>query len=99
MGALLKDCKTPHLENDTVVLPFNHRSNMERMASELEEITNREALEKTFHKFLGKTYEIKLTLNEDTSQLHSSANSPLVRAVRLMGGRILEERKIGETNK
>ncbi|MCZ6866960.1 MAG: DNA polymerase III subunit gamma/tau [Chloroflexi bacterium] len=97
LGALLKDCKTPQLENGSIVLPFSHRSNMERMEAELEEVESREAIEKALQQFLGESYQIKLTLHGGASNSRpASVSSPLVRAARQMGGRILDERKIDE---
>ena len=98
IGALLKDCKTPHLEGDAMVLPFSHRSNMERMEEELEEVENRNAIEKALRQFLGESYQIRLTLHGgDTGNSRpAAATSPMVRAARQMGGRIVEERKIDE---
>ena len=97
LGPLLKDCKTPEVHNNTVVLPFNHRSNMERMESELGEVEGREAIAKALQQFLGKPYEVKLTLHDNANNNGpASKSSALVRAARQMGGRILEERKIDE---
>ena len=97
LGALLKDCKTPEIHNGAVVLPFSHRSNKERMESELGEVEGREAVEKALQQFLGKPYEVKLTLHGDANNSGpASMNSVLVRAARQMGGRILDERKIDE---
>ena len=98
LGAVLRGCKLPHLEENTIVLPFSHRSNMERMQAELEEVESRAAIEEALQQFLGSSYAIKLTLHDSTSSNDrpASATSPLVRAVRAMGGRVLEERKIDE---
>ena len=98
LGALLKGCKLPHLEDNTMVLPFSHRSNMERMEAELEEVESRVAIEEALQQFLGSSYAIQLILHDSTpsNDRPASATSPLVRAVRAMGGRVLEERKIDE---
>ena len=98
LGALLKDCKTPHVEDDVMVLPFSHRSNMERMEAELEDVQGRMAIEEALRQFLGASYQIKLTLHggESGGGRPAAVTSPLVRAARALGGRILEERKIDE---
>ena len=98
LGALLKDCKTPHVEDNVMVLPFSHRSNMERMEAELEEAQSRMAIEEALKQFLEASYQIKLTLHGGDSGggRPAAATSPLVRAARALGGRILEEGKVDE---
>ena len=98
LGALLRDCKLPFFDDDTIMFPFSHRSNLERMETELDDIANQEAIDDAIQQFLGSTYPIKLILQEDPSNSGQSASSTshLVRAIRNMGGRILEERKIDE---
>ncbi len=97
LGALLKDCKTPQFENGDLVLPFSHRSNMERMEEELAEVGGRETLAKALERFLGKSYPIRLTLHGDANNSRAAAsNSVLVRTAKQMGGRIIEERDIHE---
>ena len=94
LGALLKDCRSPHLENGDVVLPFSHRSNMERMESELKEAEGSAAVKNALNHFLGKPYDVKLTLLDNTNNRPAAMSSALVRAARQMGGRILDERTI-----
>ncbi len=94
LGALLKDCRSPHLENGSIVLPFSHRSNMERMESELREVEGSDAIKNAINHYLGKPYEIKLTVLENSGSRPAAVSSPLVRAARNMGGRILDERTI-----
>ena len=94
LGALLKDCRSPHLENDDVVLPFSHRSNMERMESELREAEGSAAIKNALNHYLGKPYDVKLTLLDNTNNRPAAMSSALVRAARQMGGRILDERTI-----
>ncbi len=94
LGALLKDCRSPHVENGSIILPFSHRSNMERMESELQEAKGSDAVKNAINHYLGKPYEIKLTVLENAGRRPAAATSPLVRAARNMGGRILDERTI-----
>ena len=98
LGALLRDCKLPFFDNDRIMFPFSHRSNLERMETELDDITNKEAVDNAIKEFLGSSHPIELILQEDPSNSgqHASTTSPLVRAIRNMGGRILEERKFDE---
>jgi hypothetical protein len=94
LGALLKDCRSPHLENGDVILPFSHRSNMERMESELQEVEGSAAVKNALNHYLGKPYEVKLTVLDNANTRPAAATSALVRAARNMGGRILDERTI-----
>ena len=94
LGALLKDCRSPHLENGDVVLPFSHRSNMERMESELREAEGSAAIKNALNHYLGKPYDVKLTLLDNANNRPAAMSSALVRAARQMGGRILDERTI-----
>ena len=94
LGALLNDCRSPHLKNGSVVLPFRYPSNLERMESELREAEGSAAIKNAFNHYLGKPYEVKLTLMDSATNRPAAVSSPLVRAARQMGGRILDERTI-----
>ena len=94
LGALLNDCRSPHLENGSLILPFSHRSNMERMESELREAEGSAAIKNALNHYLGKPYDVKLTLLDNSNNRPAAMSSALVRAARQMGGRILDERTI-----
>ena len=94
LGALLNDCRSPQLENGSLILPFSHRSNMERMESELREAEGSAAVKNALNHFLGKPYDIKITLLDTATNRPAAMSSALVRAARQMGGRILDERTI-----
>ena len=98
LGALLKDCKAPYIENGAMVLPFNYRSNKERMEEELQELSSRQVIESALEQFLGSPYELRLTLRDGGASggMSASATSPLVRSARAMGGRVIEEKRIDE---
>lgn len=97
LGALLRDCKaeTISLEGDTMVLPFTHRTNMERMQEEMEDPNGRRMLSEAVEKSFGETYTFKLTLSGDNGDSNggnrSAQQSPLVRTALGMGARIIEE--------
>lgn len=98
LGALLKDCKAPYIEDGAMVLPFNYRSNKERMEEELQELSSRQVIESALEQFLGSSYELRLTLRDGGANggMSASATSPLVRSARAMGGRVIEEKRIDE---
>jgi len=97
LGALLRDCRVEAitLEGDTLVLPFSHRTNMERMQEEMEEPNGHRMVTEAVAKFFGESYAFKLTLNGESGDgeetLRPAQRSPLVRTAMGMGARIVEE--------
>ena len=97
LGALLRDCRVDSitLEGDTLVLPFSHRTNMERMQEEMEEPNGHRMVTEAVAKSFGESYGFKLTLNGEPGngeEAHRPAQrSPLVRTAMGMGARIVEE--------
>lgn len=97
LGALLRDCKPDAivLDGDTLVLPFSHRANMERMQEEIDDPQGRRLVSEVVGKFFGVSYAFKLTLLGESSEgggtSRSAQQSPLVRAALGMGARIVEE--------
>ncbi len=97
LGALLRDCRVDSvsLEGDTLVLPFSHRTNMERMQEEMEDPNGHRMVTEAVAKSFGESYAFKLTLNGEPGngeEAHRPAQrSPLVRTAMGMGARIVEE--------
>jgi len=98
LGALLRDCKidTISLDGETLVLPFAHRANWERMQEEMEEPGGQRMVSEAVVKFFGPSYEFRLTLtgnngDRDKTNFRPIQQSPLVRTALGMGARILEE--------
>ncbi|MFQ6026516.1 MAG: DNA polymerase III subunit gamma/tau [Dehalococcoidia bacterium] len=97
LGALLRDCKTDTvmLDDDTLVLPFAHRTNMERMQEEMDDPAARSLVTEAVNKFFGASYSFRLTLSEEMGERpgngRAAQQSPLVRTALGMGARILEE--------
>ena len=97
LGALLRDCKpdTISLNSDTLILPFAHRPNMERMQEEMEDPNSRRMVTEAVTRFFGTPYEFKITLagdrEEGTAAQRPNQHSPLVRTALNMGARILED--------
>ena len=94
IGALLRDCRVPLLDGDTLVVAFSHKSHLERMQEELDDPQGMRAVEQAMTKSLGTPYKLRLDMTEGAAAALSLApdQSPLVRAVLNWGGRILEER-------
>lgn len=97
LGALLRDCKTNAiaLEGDTLILPFAHRANMERMQEEMDDPQGQRLVSEAIGKFFGGSYSFKLIMAEESSDsggsTRSAQQSPLVRAALGMGARIIKE--------
>ena len=97
LGALLRDCKpnTISLEGDTLLIPFVHRPNMERMQEELEDPNSRRMVTEAVTRFFGTPYDFKITLSGQTEEGSQSSrpnqHSPLVRTAMNMGARIVED--------
>ena len=97
LGALLRDCKpnTITLEGDTLLIPFVHRPNMERMQEELEDPGSRNLVTEAVTRFFGTPYNFRITLAGQTEEGAPSnrpnQHSPLVRTALNMGARIVED--------
>jgi hypothetical protein len=96
LGALLRDCKSDSIvvQDDTMVLSFTHRTNMERMQEEMGDPNSRSTVTEAVEKFFGTPYTFKLVLMQETGDsgsIRSAQQSPLVRAALGMGARIIQE--------
>ncbi|HIM36662.1 MAG TPA: DNA polymerase III subunit gamma/tau [Dehalococcoidia bacterium] len=97
LGALLRGCKAESISLDanTLVLPFTHMTNMERMQEEMDDPTARGLVTQVISECFGQSYDLKITLAEGNGSSganpKASQTSPLVRAAMGMGARILEE--------
>ncbi len=97
LGALLRDCKpnTIALEGDTLLVPFVHRPNMERMQEEMEDPGSRNLVTEAVTRFFGTPYNFRITLAGQTEEGAQSnrpnQHSPLVRTALNMGARIVED--------
>ena len=97
LGALLRDCKTDAiaLEGDTLVLPFAHRPNMERMQEEMDDPQGRRLVSEAIAKFFGAPYGFKIIMAGENADggnpIRQAQQSPLVRAALGMGARIKKE--------
>ena len=97
LGALLRGCKAESISLDanTLVLPFTHVTNMERMQEEMDDPTARGLVTQVISECFGQSYDLKITLAEGNGSSganpKASQTRPLVRAAMGMGARILEE--------
>ena len=96
VGALLHGCKERQVSDNTIILMFAHRSNMERIQSELDIPESKRALNDAIAKAMGGEFEVKMSLmNGGNSNGRKSAaqSSHLVRAALSMGARVISEKE------
>ena len=96
LGALLRDCKSDavSIDDDTLVLPFTNRTNLERMEEEMADPAGRQTVTEAVEKFFGTAYQFRLTLmgeSDNNGSPRPQQHSPLVRAAMGIGARIIEE--------
>ena len=97
LGALLRDCKpdTVVLNSDTLILPFAHSANLDRMREELQDPNSRRMITEAVTRFFGSPYEFEIRLagqkDEGAAVPRPNQHSPLVRTALNMGARILED--------
>ena len=91
IGALLLDCVKRYTEDDTLVLVFRTRPNMERLQEEMENPDTRRLIQETVEQITGTAYSLRLTLVDQASSVGSTSRGHLVRAARAMGAHIVEE--------
>ena len=98
LGAVLRGCRIDAItvEGDTLILPFAHRTNMERMQEEMGDPQGRRLISDAVEKSFGTPYTLKLELAGESSDaansVRSAQHSPMVRAAQGIGARIIEER-------
>ncbi len=96
LGALLNSCKEREVADDTIVLKFAHRSNMERIQEELDNPESRRALNDALVKAMGSSYRVNVSLVNDgngSGTQPASQRSHLVLAAQSMGARIVSEKE------
>ena len=91
IGALLMDCGTRYIENDSLVLVFKSRPNMERLEGELENPDTRRHIQQAVQEVTGTAYNLRLSLGDQGNGGAGTSKGHLVRAALSMGARIVEE--------
>ena len=90
LGSLLLDCRERHLEDDSLVLLFRNRANLDRLQEELQHLPSQQAIQEAIRATLGRNY----TLNLDVAENQSTGprrQGYLVRTAMAMGATIIEE--------
>ena len=91
IAALLLDCVQRYIEEDTLVLIFKTRPNMERLQGEMENPDTRRLIQDTVEHVMGTPYELHLSLVDQGTSVGGAPKGHLVRAARAMGAHIVGE--------
>ena len=91
IGALLMDCGTRYIEDDSLVLVFKSRPNMERLEGELENPDTRRQIQQAVQEVTGTSYNLRLSLADQGNGGAGTSRGHLVRAALNMGARLVEE--------
>ena len=97
IGALLLDCVKRYTEDDTLVMLFRTRPNMERLQGELENPDTRRLIQEAVEQVTGTRYNLRLSLADQGSSPSSAPRGHLVRAARALGVHIVQEVESEET--
>jgi DNA polymerase-3 subunit gamma/tau len=96
IGALLRDCKKHEVADGKAMLEFTHRSHMERVESEIDDVIVKKMLAQTINEIFEGEYEIVIKLLESSSEVGTNSaksTSHLVRSAQAIGALILEEKE------
>ena len=76
IGALLLDCVRRYTEDDTLVLEFRTRPNMERLQEEIDNPDTRRLIQDTVHQVTGVHYNLRLSLADRGMDPHKRLQGP-----------------------
>ena len=96
IGALLRDCKKYEIIDGKGILEFTHKSHMERVQSELEDVRVKKMLSQALNEIFEGDYEIVIKLLDSSAEVGSNkaaSTSHLVRSAQAIGALILEEKE------
>ena len=94
IGSLLLDCMNRLIDQDSLVLIYKNRANMERLEEELETPEGRRLIQAAVEQATGKPYTIKLSLGSESEATGQHSRGHLVRSARAMGVHIVKEEDI-----
>ena len=96
LGALLRDCKKHEIIDRNVTLEFTHKSHMERVQSEIEDVRVKKMLSQTLNEIFEGDYQIVIKLLNSPTEIGSNkaaSTSHLVRSAQAIGALILDEKE------
>ena len=92
LGPLLRSAREYNLENNRIVVKFDHSSHIERAESEVGNPTVRRELKEAIAKAMGGEFELSIepTSGIERTSKRQTDQSHLVRAAQAMGARLVE---------
>ena len=92
LGPLLRSAREYNLENNRIVVKFDHSSHIERAESEVGNPTVRRELKEAIAKAMGSEFELSIepTSGSERTSKRQTDQSHLVRAAQAMGARLVE---------
>ncbi len=96
VGALLRGCVSRTIDGDQLIFYFRHSSHVERIKSEIENVSVLNQFREIVNDVLGVRYEISIELLDNAAGQNgklASQKSHLVRAAQSLGAQIVGERE------
>lgn len=96
LGAMLRSSKEREVIDDTIILKYPSRSNVDRLQQELDNPESRRALDDAIAKAMGGKFQIKVAFvngSNGSGGQSAAQNSHLVRAAMSMGARVISEKE------
>ena len=96
LGAMLRSSKEREVVDDTIILKYPSRSNVDRLQQELDNPESRRALDDAIAKAMGGKFQIKVAFvngSNGSGSQSAAQNSHLVRAAMSMGARVISEKE------
>ena len=94
IGSLLLDCMSRLIDQNSLVLVYKNRANMERLEEELETPEGRRLIQAAVEQATGTSYTIRLSLGSESEATVHHSRGHLVRSARAMGVHIVKEEDI-----
>ncbi len=85
-----------YTEDDTLVLEFKTRPNMERLQEEIDNPDARRQIQETVQSVTGVHYNLRLSLADEGASRPNASTGHLVRAARAIGAQIVQEAETEE---
>ena len=96
LGAMLRSAREREVSDDTIILKYPSRSNVERLQQELDNPESKRALHDAIANAMGSKFNVEVALSDGANGAgtrRASQTSHLVQAAQAMGARVISERE------